>query len=124
MLTAIAFVVAAAAGAILRGALATSAWRVVAVNLVGSFLLGLMADVDTPELTIIGVGALGSFTTFSSFIDHVGRAFDADARSGERVRVESAATNPTPPDSSASTWLLILVGTVGAVGAAALGLAL
>ena len=37
------------------------------VNTVGSFCLGLITDLNDPMLTIIGVGGLGSLTTFSAF---------------------------------------------------------
>jgi CrcB protein len=38
-----------------------------AVNVTGSFLLGLISGVAPPALTVIGVGGLGAYTTFSSF---------------------------------------------------------
>jgi fluoride ion exporter CrcB/FEX len=37
------------------------------VNVVGSFLLGLLHDVHPPVSTVLAVGGLGAFTTFSSF---------------------------------------------------------
>jgi CrcB protein len=37
------------------------------VNVTGSFLLGLLANVAPPTLTVLGVGGLGAYTTFSSF---------------------------------------------------------
>lgn len=37
------------------------------VNVTGSFLLGLLAPVGNPTMTILGIGALGACTTFSSF---------------------------------------------------------
>jgi CrcB protein len=45
-------------------------WVTVAINVAGSFLLGVLVVVDwwTPELrTAVGVGFLGGFTTFSTF---------------------------------------------------------
>lgn len=68
------FVVAAAAGALAR-AEAGRRWNrpdgipygILAVNVAGSLLLGLMSDIGSPTLTVVGVGALGTFTTFSSF---------------------------------------------------------
>lgn len=74
MITAAAFVVAAAAGALLR-AEAGRRWNrheglavgTLLVNVSGSFLLGLLWNVAPPTLTILGVGGLGAFTTFSSF---------------------------------------------------------
>lgn len=74
MITAIAFVVAAAAGALFR-AEAGHRWNrhdglaigTLAANVTGSFLLGLLADVAPPAITVLGVGGLGAYTTFSSF---------------------------------------------------------
>ena len=74
MITAAAFALAAAVGALARAG-AGHRWNrhdglalgTLAVNLSGSFLLGLLADVGPPGLTVLGVGALGAFTTFSSF---------------------------------------------------------
>lgn len=74
MITAMAFVVAAAAGALAR-AEAGRRWNrhdgiavgTVVVNVTGSFLLGLLADTTGPTLTVLGVAALGAYTTFSSF---------------------------------------------------------
>ena len=37
------------------------------VNIAGSFLLGLLHGVHPPVSTVLAVGALGAFTTFSSF---------------------------------------------------------
>ena len=37
------------------------------VNTIGSFCLGLIIELNDPVLTIIGVGGLGSLTTFSTF---------------------------------------------------------
>jgi CrcB protein len=72
--TAVLFVVAAGAGALLR-AEAGRRWNrhdgfavgTIAVNVTGSFCLGLLSDVAPPALTVIGVGGLGAYTTFSSF---------------------------------------------------------
>lgn len=36
------------------------------VNVTGSFLLGLLSNIAPPALTVVGVGGLGAFTTFSS----------------------------------------------------------
>ncbi|HEY8583930.1 MAG TPA: CrcB family protein [Capillimicrobium sp.] len=48
-----------------------SLWTVVAINLAGSFALGLLTHVGTgwsPEIrTALSVGVLGGFTTFSTF---------------------------------------------------------
>jgi CrcB protein len=74
VITALAFVVAAAGGAVAR-AEAGRRWNrhegialgTLVVNVTGSFLLGLLVDVAPPTLTVIGVAGLGAYTTFSSF---------------------------------------------------------
>lgn len=72
MIIAVAFLAAAAAGALAR---AEITWRLnrpqgfalgtLLVNVTGSFLLGLLQNLGPPALTLLGVGALGAFTTFS-----------------------------------------------------------
>ena len=37
------------------------------VNVTGSFMLGLLSDMAPPTVTVVGVGGLGAYTTFSSF---------------------------------------------------------
>jgi fluoride exporter len=37
------------------------------VNVTGSLMLGLLSDVTPPTITVLGVGGLGAYTTFSSF---------------------------------------------------------
>jgi CrcB protein len=74
VITACAFAVAAAIGALGR-AEAGRRWNrhdglpvgTLVVNVTGSFLLGLLSDVSSPALTVVGVGGLGAYTTFSSF---------------------------------------------------------
>lgn len=73
MITIVGFVVAAAAGALGR-AEAGRRWNhhklpvgTLVVNVSGSFALGLLVNVAPPLLTVVGVGALGAYTTFSSF---------------------------------------------------------
>jgi CrcB protein len=74
VITAVAFAAAAVVGALAR-AEAGRRWNraeglaggTLAVNVVGSFLLGLLSEVAPPTLTVLGVGGLGAFTTFSSF---------------------------------------------------------
>jgi CrcB protein len=74
VITAAAFVVAASAGALAR-AEAGRRWNrhrgmalgTLAVNVSGSFLLGLLATTTPPVVTVLGVGGLGAYTTFSSF---------------------------------------------------------
>lgn len=74
MITALAFVVAAAAGAAARTE-AGRRWNrddglplgTLLVNITGSFLLGLLVNAAPPVLTVVGVAGLGAYTTFSSF---------------------------------------------------------
>jgi CrcB protein len=86
VLTGLGFVTAAGLGAALRLA-ATERWPgghlgTMSVNVVGSFALGLLAGANPTTFTIIGMGGLGTFTTFSTFIaDAVGLA---DTRVGSR----------------------------------------
>ena len=44
-----------------------------AVNVVGSFALGVLSAFDGNTALIIGVGGLGALTTFSTFISQVER---------------------------------------------------
>ena len=74
MITATAFVVAAAAGAVCRFALGHTlnrprrvAYGTVVVNVTGSFALGILHGLSGPAATIVGTGAIGAYTTFSSF---------------------------------------------------------
>ena len=119
MITAVAFLVAAAVGAALRAVLATDGWRIYAVNITGSFLLGLASGLDRPVLTVLGVGALGSFTTFSSFIGVVVGA--AGAEEGVEGR------RSLPRGNGLGDWRRLLpwlVAAAAGVGAALLGLTL
>jgi fluoride exporter len=55
-------------------------WATVAINVVGSLLLGILVSSDglsTDMRTILGVGFLGGFTTFSTFTVQV--VLDMDA---------------------------------------------
>jgi fluoride exporter len=74
VITAVAFVCAAAAGALARAELGRRLNRedglavgTLVVNVTGSFLLGLVSHGAPPMLTVLGVGGLGAYTTFSSF---------------------------------------------------------
>lgn len=74
MITALAFVAAAAAGAAAR-AEAGRRWNqpdglalgTLVVNISGAFLLGLLVNTAPPVVTVVGVAGLGAYTTFSSF---------------------------------------------------------
>jgi fluoride exporter len=74
VITAVAFVLAAAVGALAR-AEAGRRWNrhdgfplgTLIVNVTGSLLLGLLSEVTPPTVTILGVAGLGAYTTFSSF---------------------------------------------------------
>ncbi len=72
-MTALGFVVLAVAGALVRAEAAqrfnapTWPWGTLGVNVAGSFALGLLAGSGNPVMTAVGVGALGSLTTLSTF---------------------------------------------------------
>jgi CrcB protein len=74
VITVATFVVAAAAGALAR-AEAGRRWNrhnglaigTLVVNVSGSLMLGLLSQLTPPPLTVLGVGGLGAYTTFSSF---------------------------------------------------------
>lgn len=71
-MTAALFVIAAGSGALLRWRVGLSLPRplgTVVVNVLGAFALGAADAWTAPELTIIGVGGLGAFTTFSTLSD-------------------------------------------------------
>lgn len=68
--------IAGAAGVISRYAISTPfhgdalPWATVAINVAGSFLLGVLVSSHTfsdDTRTVVGVGFLGGFTTFSTF---------------------------------------------------------
>ena len=74
-MTAFLIAVAGAAGVLTRYGLtqamgaSAAPWTVLAVNVAGSFALGVLAGVGASEQTrvIAGIGFLGGFTTFSTF---------------------------------------------------------
>ena len=111
MIVAVAFVLAAGAGALARAEVGRRwnkhdglAWGTVVVNVLGSFALGTLHNVGPPAITIIGVGGLGAFTTFSSF------ARDTVALAEAR--------------RLAVTAVYVVVSCAAGVGAAALGVAI
>ncbi len=85
MITGLLFLLAAAGGAVARGVLAPTMWRTAAVNVAGSFLLGLASGWTSPTLTIVGAGALGSFTTFSSFVAQWSESVAEPDRQGQAI---------------------------------------
>lgn len=72
-MTAALFVLAAAIGTLVRHLAherlpqAPVPVGILAVNLAGSFLLGLLAGWDPPGATVVGKAGLGALTTFSTF---------------------------------------------------------
>ena len=111
MITAAAFVLAAGLGTLARAEAGRRcnrhdrvAWGTILVNVVGSFVLGLLHDVGPPAATVISVGGLGAFTTFSSF------ARDTIALAEARQRVLCVA------------YVVVSCGL--GIGAAAIGVAL
>ena len=76
MITAALFLVAAAAGGILRALAATASASTtirlplgtLVVNLVASFTAGLATGLEGPWATIVSVGLLGALSTFSTLI--------------------------------------------------------
>lgn len=90
-MTVLLVVLAGAGGVLLRYGISSGVhgealpWVTVAINVTGSFLLGLLvvAHWASPETrTALGVGFLGGFTTFSTFSV---QAF-LDAEAGEPLR--------------------------------------
>lgn len=111
MITVVAFVTAAAVGALSR-AEAGRRWNrhegfpvgTLAVNVCGSFVLGLLWDVAPPMVTVVGLAGMGTFTTFSSF------ARDAVALAEQRQVLQAA--------------IYVTASCAAGVSAAALGVAL
>ena len=109
MITVVAFVGLAATGTLARTAAGRGLNRsfptgTLVVNVTGSFALGLLAASSGPGVTVLGVGGLGAYTTFSSF------ARDAVALVDQRRPVAALA--------------YVLGTTVLGVGAAVLAVAL
>jgi CrcB protein len=111
MITAATFVAAAALGALSR-AEAGRRWNrhdgmalgTLGVNVSGSLLLGLLSQTTPPALTVLGLGGLGAYTTFSSF------ARDAVALAEQGKRRLAA--------------MYVAASAVLGIGAAALGVAI
>ena len=106
---ALAFVVAAAAGTLARATVGRwlnqdFPWGTFAVNVSGSFALGLLAHASTSVATVVGTGLLGAYTTFSSF------ARDAVALWEQRDRVPAV--------------MYVVATVIACVGAAWAGIAI
>jgi CrcB protein len=87
VIVALGFVAAAAIGACARGALLLRLnpvrglpWGTLAVNVSGSLALGLAVELAPAWLTVLGTGALGAYTTFSTFALEVVRLFEEGDR--------------------------------------------
>lgn len=107
-MTAVGVICLGAIGALMRwrvGVVGNRAlpWGTLGVNVVGSLLLGLVAGQGDTATTVIGVGLLGSVTTFSTVMVET---HDLRERRGRGV---------------AAAYLGVTL--VGGVGAAAIGLA-
>jgi CrcB protein len=82
-MTALLVGLAGAFGALARYGLGTAvagAWTIVAINVAGSFALGLLVASEwgsAQTRTALGAGFLGGFTTFSTFSVQVVRDVDA-----------------------------------------------
>lgn len=75
MTTVVAFLLAGAAGGALRfwarGLSGGWPWGTLAVNLTGSFLVGLIAAWSPPTATVVGTAGVGALTTYSTFAAEV-----------------------------------------------------
>lgn len=74
-------------------------WGTLAVNVVGSFLMGVLIEVGalrqvlTPELrAFLAVGALGAFTTFSSFALDVAALWERGDTGAAAAYIASSTT--------------------------------
>jgi CrcB protein len=108
-------VVAAAIGACARGSLLVRLnparglpWGTLAVNVSGSLALGLTVELAPPWITVLGTGALGAYTTFSTFALEVVRLFEE----GDRARA-AAYVAVMLTASVAAAWLGLAISGVG-----------
>jgi len=108
---AVAFVVAAGAGALARAAIGRAVngrfpWGTFAVNLTGSFALGLLVHASTFVATVVGTGALGAYTTYSSFARDVVDLWERQRRGPAAVYVVATLTGCV-----AAAWVAIEIVT-------------
>ena len=82
-MTALGFAVAAAVGAVVRWRTMETLGRIdgtLVVNLVGSFVLGLLVGQGDATTTVVGVAGLGTVTTWSAFVAELVTEASADRR--------------------------------------------
>lgn len=81
-----------------------------AVNVLGSFVLGLVtfAGAGTDVLLFVGTGACGAFTTFSSFSFETVRLWEDGGRS--RAGLNAIGTLAAALLAIALAWLLVQAG--------------
>ncbi len=106
MITVVGFAGAAALGTIIRWRVSVELPRPLAtllINLTGAFALGLLDGWAAPEVTVVGIGGLGAYTTFSTLTDDIAELWRSDRR-------------------LATAYVAATV--VGGIGAAAIGLAI
>jgi len=94
MVVAIAFLLAAATGALARALIgrtlnAAFPWGTWAVNVTGSFVLGLVAHGSAVVATVVGTGLLGTYTTFSSYARDAVALWEREQRSAAVIYVVS-----------------------------------
>jgi fluoride exporter len=91
--TVVGFVLAAAVGAVLRHLVATAVREarhgILAVNVAGSFALGLLVGSSPTTLVVLGTGFCGALTTWSTFAHDV--ATEAERRRAVVHAVTSVA---------------------------------
>lgn len=106
-MTAVGFVVAATLGAVLRWRTTSTLGRIdgtLAVNLAGSFVLGLLVGQGDATTTVVGVAGMGTFTTWSTFIAEVVTEAATDRRRAARYFVVSLV------GGVAAAWLGLQLG--------------
>ena len=83
-MTAVLFVLTAAAGTVIRWHLSMSvpvrAVGTLAVNLMGAFALGLLSTASADSQLIGGIAGLGAMTTFSTFVAELVELIEIDQR--------------------------------------------